>query len=38
MDIFVDVHKHINGHSPGYMSDLLLLNSDINNQITEIAP
>ena len=32
MHIFVDVHKHINGHSPGYMSDLLVLNSDINNQ------
>ena len=30
--IFVEVHKHINGHSPGYMSDLLVLNSDINDQ------
>ena len=32
LDIFVQVHKHINGHSPGYMSHLLVLNSDINNQ------
>ena len=32
MDIFAEVHKHINEHSPGYMSDLLVLNSDINNQ------
>ena len=32
MDIFAEVHKHINGYSPGYMSDLLVLNSDINNQ------
>ena len=32
MDIFAEVHKHINGHSPGYMSDLLVLNSDINDQ------
>ena len=32
VDIFVEVHKHINGHSPGYMSDLLVLNSDINDQ------
>ena len=32
MDIFAEVHKHINGHSPGYMSDLLVLNSDIYNQ------
>ena len=32
MDFFVEAHKHINGHSPGYMSDLLVLNSDINIQ------
>ena len=32
VDIFLQVHKHINGHSPGYMSVLLVLNSDINNQ------
>ena len=32
MDIFVEVHKHINGHSLSYISDLLVLNSDINNQ------
>ena len=32
MDFFVEVHKQINGHSPGYMSHLLVLNSDINNQ------
>ena len=32
MDFFVEVHKHINGHSPSYMSHLLVLNSDINNQ------
>ena len=32
MDIFVEVHKHINRHSPEYMSHLLVLNSDINNQ------
>ena len=32
MNICVQVHKRINGRSPGYMSDLLVLNSDINDR------
>ena len=32
MNIFVQVHKRINVRSPGYMSDLLVLNSDINER------
>ena len=30
VNICVQVHKRMNGRSPGYMSDLLVLNSDIN--------
>ena len=32
MKICVQVHKRINVRSPGYMSDLLVLNSDINER------
>ena len=32
VNICVQVHKRINGRSPGYMSDLLVLNSDINER------
>ena len=32
MNICVQVHKRINGLSPGYISDLLVLNSDINER------
>ena len=32
MNVCVQVHKRINGRSPGYMSDLLVLNSDINER------
>ena len=32
MNICVQVHKRINGRGPGYMSDLLVLNSDINER------
>ena len=32
MNICVQVHKSINGRSPGYMRDLLVLNSDILNE------
>ena len=32
VNICVQVHKRINVGSPGYMSDLLLLNSDINER------
>ena len=32
MNICVQVHKRINGRNPGYMSDLLVLNSDINER------
>ena len=32
MNICVQVHKRINGRSPGYMSDLLVLNSYINER------
>ena len=32
MNICFQVHKRINVRSPGYMSDLLVLNSDINER------
>ena len=32
MNICVQVHKRINVRSPGYMSDLLVFNSDILNE------
>ena len=32
MNICIQVHKRINVRSPGYMSDLLVLNSDINER------
>ena len=32
MNILVQVHKRINVRSPGYMSDLLVSNSDINER------
>ena len=32
VNICVRVHKRINVRSPGYMSDLLVLNSDINER------
>ena len=32
VNICVQVHKRINVRSPGYMSDLLVLNSDINER------
>jgi len=32
------VDKRINGHSPGYMSDLLVLNSDINDRNNRNSP
>ena len=32
VNIFVQVHKGINVRSPGYMSDLLVSNSDINER------
>ena len=32
VNICVQVHKSINGRSPGYMRDLLVLNSDILNE------
>ena len=32
MNICVQVHKSINGRSPSYMRDLLVLNSDILNE------
>ena len=32
VNICVQVHKRINVCSPGYMGDLLVLNSDINDQ------
>ena len=32
VNICVQVHKRINGRGPGYMSDLLVLNSDINDR------
>ena len=32
MNICVQVHKRINVRSPGYMSDLLVSNSDINER------
>ena len=38
MDVCVQVHKRINGCSPGYVIVLLVFNSDINNRKTEIAP
>ena len=38
VDVCVQVHKRINGCSPGYVIVLLVFNSDINNRKTEIAP
>ena len=38
VNICVQVHKRINGHSPGYMSDLLVLNSDINDRNNRNSP
>ena len=32
VNICVQVHKRINGRGPGYMNDLLVLNSDINDR------
>ena len=32
MNICIQFHKRINVHSPGYMSDFLVLNSDINER------
>ena len=32
VNICIQVHKRINGRSPGYMSDLLVLNWDINER------
>ena len=38
VNICVQVHKRINVRSPGYMSDLLLLNSDINERNKRNTP
>ena len=32
VNICIQVHNRINGHSPSYTNDLLVLNSDINDR------
>ena len=32
VNICIHVHKRINGHSPSYINDLLVLNSNINDR------